>query len=83
MDKEAVISRIFCFLRYVAEQFWAAKHDSLLSTSRIRTVLIKRSVAADFKKELLKREQFPAADEPWKPKGMTFLESLPCAPRVE
>jgi hypothetical protein len=77
LDKQAVISRIMCFLRYVSEQFWAAKQDSLLATSRIRTVLIKRSVAAEFKKEMFKREQFTALDEPWKPKGLTFLESLP------
>jgi hypothetical protein len=77
LEKDAVVSRVFCFLRYVTEQFWAAKSESLVSTSRIRTVLIKRSVAAELKREMFKREQFKTSDEIWKPKGMTFLESLP------
>ena len=52
----------------------------MLSTSRIRTVLIKRDVAAEFKREILKREQFKPLDEPWKARGVTFLQSLPANP---
>jgi hypothetical protein len=79
-EPTAVVSRIFAFLKYTSQQFWVAKRETLLSTSRIRTVLLKREVAAEFKRELLKREQIKPLEEPWKPRGVSFLDSLPPKP---
>jgi hypothetical protein len=74
---EDVISRIFAFLRYVTQQFWEEKGDSLLAQSRIRTVLLERPVAATFKLKLWEIGGRKGLDKAWKPEGKTFLQSLP------
>jgi hypothetical protein len=71
------ISKIIRMLHYVAQQFWEEKRALLLSTSRLRTLLIKREVAADFKKLTLEISQRVGLDKPWKPEGKSFIESLP------
>ncbi|MCW5978518.1 MAG: AIPR family protein [Bryobacteraceae bacterium] len=77
LPNDAVIARLFGFIRFVATQFWEEKHNTLLSTSRIRTILIRREVAAEFKKKIWEVEKRKTLDRAWKPEGVTFLESLP------
>jgi hypothetical protein len=77
LDKNALFSRIFGLLRYCASQFWEEKKKVILSTSRLRTVLLKRNMAHDFKKILWDCAERRGLDKPWKPEGQTFLESLP------
>jgi hypothetical protein len=80
LESDAVVSRLFGFIRFVATQFWEEKRSTLLSTSRIRTVLIRRDVAAEFKRKVWEIEKRKTLDKVWKPGGVTFLESLPDAP---
>jgi hypothetical protein len=77
LASEAVVSRIFGLLRHAGTQFWEEKKDTLLSTSRIRTVLIRRDVVADFKSKIWEVNDRRGLDKAWKPEGKTFLESLP------
>ena len=77
LPKDALFSRICGFLRYVSGQFWEEKEKQLLSTSRLRTVLLRREMAADFKRKLWEINERKGLDKPWKPEGVTFLESLP------
>jgi hypothetical protein len=74
---EALFSRILAFLRFAAGQYWEAKQNQILSTSRVRTLLIRPDMIADFKEKLIAVNQRVALDEPWKPRGKTFIESLP------
>jgi hypothetical protein len=74
---DQVFGRIFGFLRHVATQFWEEKQKQLLSTSRLRTALLSRQVAADFKRQIAQTNARKALDKAWKPEGVTFLESLP------
>jgi hypothetical protein len=77
LPKDALFSRICGFLRHVSGQFWEEKEKQLLSTSRLRTVLLRREMAADFKRQLLGLNERKSLDKPWKPEGVTFLDSLP------
>jgi len=77
LNKDALFSRIFGLLRYCTSQFWEEKKNVILSTSRLRTVLLKRNMAHDFKKILWDCADRRGLDKPWKPEGQTFLESLP------
>lgn len=77
LPKDAIFARIFCLLRYVAAQFWEDRRTALLSTSRIRTVLLRRDIAAEFKRRAWEVDARKGLDRVWKPEGVTFLESLP------
>ena len=76
LPKDAVFSRICGFLRYVSGQFLEEKEKQLLST-RLRTFLLRREIAADFKRLLWALSDRKGLDKPWKPEGVTFLQSLP------
>jgi len=78
---DAVFGRILGFLKYVAAQFYEDKSERLSSTSRLRTVLLNREMAAEFKKQLASIEPRKTIDRPWKPGGETLLESLPPLPQ--
>ena len=77
LGRDQVYSRIFRMLHHVAQQFWEDKKQQLLSTSRLRTVLVRREVAAEFKSMIWQVDQRVGLDRPWKPEGVTFLDSLP------
>lgn len=77
LPRDAIFARIFCLLRYVAAQFWEDRRAALLSTSRIRTVLLRRDVAAELKRRVWEVDARKGLDRVWKPEGVTFLESLP------
>lgn len=77
LHKDALFSRMCAFMRHVCGQFWEDKQQQLLSTSRLRTVLLRREMAADFKRQLWEINGRKGLDKPWKPEGVTFLESLP------
>lgn len=77
LGDEMVFSRISGFLHYVSGQFWEEKEKQLLSTSRLRTVLLRREMAADFKRQLWALNERKGLDKTWKPEGVTFLQSLP------
>ena len=81
LNDTEVFARIIAFLRWVAGQFWEEKQKSLLAVSRIRTLLLHRDIARDFKKLLLAQIDRKALSKSWKPDGVTFLESLPQLPR--
>jgi hypothetical protein len=80
LNKEQVFGRIFRMLHFVSQQFWEDKKDQLLSTSRLRTVLVNRSAAAAFKTMLWEVDRRAGLDKAWKPGGVTFLNSLPPLP---
>ena len=80
LAKDAIFARIFCLLKYVAAQFWEDRRTALLSTSRIRTVLLRRDIAAEFKRRVWEVDSRRGLDRVWKPEGVTFLESLPDLP---
>ncbi len=77
LDDKFVLSRVFQFLRHCAGQFWEDKSDIMLSTSRLRTLLITPSMIAAFKRMLLTQNERKSLDRSWKPVGVTFLSSLP------
>lgn len=77
LPADAILARIFCLLKYVASQYWEDRRSALLSTSRIRTVLLRRDVIADFKRRVWEVNARRGLDRVWKPAGVTFLESLP------
>jgi len=80
LKKERAFGRVFRMLHFVSQQFWESKKDQLLSTSRLRTVLLNRSVANDFKRLLWEVDLRAGLDKAWKPGGVTFLDSLPPLP---
>jgi hypothetical protein len=80
LNKEQVFGRIFQMLHFVSQQFWEGKKDQLLSTSRLRTVLVNRSAAEAFKTMLWEVDRRAGLDKAWKPGGVTFLDSLPPLP---
>jgi len=76
--KEAeVFARIFRMLHFVCQQFWENKKQQLLSTSRLRTYLLKREISASLKGLVWEYNDRVNLDRVWKPQGKTFLESLP------
>jgi hypothetical protein len=77
LQPDAVVSRILGFLRHVSGQFFEEKEKQLQATSRLRTVLLKREMAADFKQKLVETEKRKSLDTVWKPMGKAFVESLP------
>lgn len=77
LPADAVASRILGFLRHVSGQFFEEKEKQLQATSRLRTVLLKREMAADFKQKLVETEKRKSLDTVWKPMGKAFVESLP------
>lgn len=77
LPKDAVISRIYSMLQYSTGQFWEEKKTLLLSTSRLRTLLVKREMAAEFKRVVLGTDGRTGLDKGWKPAGTTFSNSLP------
>jgi hypothetical protein len=75
-----VFSRVFHLLRFAATQYWEEKKKALLSSSRLRTYLLRRDVAKDLKEQIWDANARIRLDRPWKPEGVTFLESLPQLP---
>jgi hypothetical protein len=74
---EMVFGRIFRMLHFVCGQFWDQYKETLLSTSRLRTVLVKRESAASYKRLLWEFDGRAQRDWAWKEAGRTFLDSLP------
>jgi hypothetical protein len=77
LSHEQLFGRIFGFLKHVSTQFWEEKEKQLLSTSRLRTALLNRHIAADFKRKIEETNLRKALDKPWKPENVTFMDSLP------
>jgi hypothetical protein len=77
LTKDYVFSRIFRMLHYVSQQFWEEKKQLLLSTSRLRTLLLKREISAVFKELVWEVNGRVNLDRPWKEEGVTFIDSLP------
>jgi len=77
LASDFIFSRIMGFLHYVAGQYWEDKRNQVLSTSRIRTLLLRADMVSDFKKKILELNKRVALDKPWKPGGTSFLDSLP------
>jgi len=77
LPADAVFSRIFGLLKFASSQFWEDNRQRLAATSRIRTLLLRRDIAAQLKKKLDETNQRKSLDQVWKPGGKTFLESLP------
>ena len=72
-----VFARILRMLHFVCQQFWEDKKQQLLSTSRLRTYLLKRDISASLKKLVWEYNDRVNIDKIWKPQGKTFLQSLP------
>jgi hypothetical protein len=77
VQRDAIFSRIFGLMKYAAGQFWEERRKTLLATSRLRTALLRRDIAADFKRKIWELNERKALEKPWKWEGVTFLESLP------
>ena len=77
LRSEQVYSRVLRMLQYVSQQFWEDKKQQLLSTSRLRTLLLKREIATEFKDMVWQTDQRTGLDRPWKQEGLSFLDSLP------
>jgi hypothetical protein len=77
LKNEQVFGRIFQMLHFVSQQFWEDKKEQLLSTSRLRTILVNRSAAEAFKTMLWQVNHRAGLDRSWKPGGITFIDSLP------
>jgi hypothetical protein len=77
LKDEQVFGRILRMLQFTSQQFWEDKKEQLLSTSRLRTVLVNRTAAEAFKSMVLEVDQGIGRDRPWKPEGISFLNSLP------
>src|ERR1019366_2397437 len=48
-ETSEVFGRVFNLLRFAATQYWEEKKKSLLAVSRLRTYLLRRDVAREFK----------------------------------
>jgi len=72
-----VFGRIYGLLKFTCKQFWIERRTILMATSRVRTMLLSRDKAADFKKLVSEVSGRKGLDKAWKPEGKTFLESLP------
>ena len=83
LSKAQVFGRIMRMLQYVCQQFWEDKKQVLLSTSRLRTLLLKRDIAASIKDFVWQTNERVGFDRPWKPEGSTFLDSLPALKPVD
>ena len=79
-DAAEVFCRIFSLLRFAATQYWEEKRKILLSSSRLRTYLLRRDVAREFKEQIWDANGRKRLDKPWKTEGVTFIESLPAVP---
>jgi len=77
LGKVEVFGRILRMLHFISQQFWEDKKQALLSTSRLRTLLLKREVASSLKDLVWQTNDRVGLDRPWKPEGFTFLQSLP------
>lgn len=77
LAEQEVYGRVMRMLHYVSQQFWEDQKQALLSTSRLRTLLLKREVAAELKDLVWQTDKRSGMDRPWKSEGCTFLESLP------
>jgi hypothetical protein len=77
LAKAQVFGRILRMLHHVSQQFWEEKKQALLSTSRLRTMLLKREIAASLKDLVWQTDERVGLDKAWKPEGVSFLRSLP------
>lgn len=77
VPNEFVIGRIFHFMRYVVQQYWEDKRNALLSTSRLKTYLIREAAIHDIGSAIDETNKRRTLDRGWKPEGVTFTESLP------
>jgi AIPR protein len=77
LEDQEVFGRIMRMLHFVSQQFWESKKQQLLSTSRLRTYLLKRDIAASLKTLVWEYNSRINLDRVWKPQGKTFINSLP------
>ena len=77
LPSEMVFGRILHFLRFVIQQYWEDKRNTLLATSRLRTYLIRKEAIGDIGRSIEEVNNRKALDKGWKPDGVTFTESLP------
>lgn len=77
LEDREVFARILRMIHYVCQQFWEDKKQQLMSASRLRTLLLRRDIAASLKTLLWQTNDRVRLDRPWKPEGKTFLDSLP------
>jgi len=74
---EYIFGRSLHFMRYVIQQYWEDKRNALLSTSRLKTYLIRPNAMRDIGKAIEETNLRKSLDRGWKPEGKTFAESLP------
>jgi hypothetical protein len=67
-------------LRFVSAQFWEDKKNQILSTSRLRTLMLRSEMISAYKRKSHEIIQRKGLDKAWKAGGKTFLESLPNLP---
>lgn len=77
LGESEVFARIMGMLHFVCQQFWENKKQQLLSTSRLRTYLLKRDISTSLKTLVWEYNDRVNLDRVWKPQGKTFLDSLP------
>jgi hypothetical protein len=77
LKADEVFGRVLRMLHFVCEQFWERRKQQLLSTSRLRTYLLKREMSALVKTLVWEYNGRLNLDCVWKPQGKTFIDSLP------
>ncbi|WP_433968028.1 hypothetical protein [Tunturiibacter gelidiferens] len=77
LSKGDTFARTLRMLHFVCQQFWENKKQQLLSTSRLRTYLLKRDVASSLKALVWEYNDRVNLDRAWKEQGTTFVNSLP------
>jgi len=77
LASQYIFSRTMCFLHFVAGQYWEEKRGQIQSATRIRLLLFRPDMVADFKEKILEINGRSGLDTTWKPSGVTFFESLP------
>lgn len=74
---EMLFARVLAFLKFVARQHWEENQKSLLSVSRIRTVVLRREFMRDFKAQIDVMLDRKGLDKAWKRDGVSFIDSIP------
>lgn len=77
LPEAMVFGRILHFLRFVIQQYWEEKRNTLLATSRLRTYLLRSEPLREIGKVITEVNSRKSLDKGWKPGGVTFIDSLP------
>lgn len=77
-DGGKIFGPIYEFIKYCMQQYAVIYQAEIAASPRFKSYLFNRKVVHQLKELIVKRDQaIEILDEPWKPAGKTFLDSLP------